>query len=85
MPLSHTFHLKLPRLCLYHGPPCLGMHDVSPFTLSSDSNEFRWLTDLTTRRRFDSSVGRGDFVTAIGVGRVIKGMYCTSPLEPAFH
>lgn len=23
--------------------------------------------------RFDSSVGRGDFVTAIGVGRVIKG------------
>ena len=23
--------------------------------------------------RFDSSVGRGDFVTAIGKGRVIKG------------
>lgn len=23
--------------------------------------------------RFDSSVGRGDFETAIGVGRVIKG------------
>lgn len=26
-----------------------------------------------TLSRFDSSVGRGDFVTKIGVGRVIKG------------
>ena len=28
---------------------------------------------LTRHNRFDSSVGRGDFVTAIGVGQVIKG------------
>jgi hypothetical protein len=27
--------------------------------------------------RFDSSVGRGDFVTAIGVGKVIKGKFTT--------
>ena len=25
------------------------------------------------RHRFDSSVGRGDFVTGIGIGQVIKG------------
>jgi len=29
---------------------------------------------LTYVRRFDSSVGRGDFKTKIGVGRVIQGM-----------
>ena len=28
---------------------------------------------LLTSPRFDSSVGRGDFKTAIGIGRVIKG------------
>ena len=28
----------------------------------------------TNHRRFDSSVGRGDFRTQIGVGAVIKGM-----------
>ncbi|MCJ1436699.1 hypothetical protein MMC27_006081, partial [Xylographa pallens] len=27
-------------------------------------------------KQFDSSVGRGDFKTAIGVGKVIKGSYC---------
>ena len=27
------------------------------------------------RARFDSSVGRGDFKTAIGVGKVIKGVF----------
>jgi hypothetical protein len=35
--------------------------------------------------RFDSSVGRGDFVTAIGVGKVIKGnstsQCSTKPLD----
>ncbi|KAI9839169.1 MAG: hypothetical protein M1819_003162 [Sarea resinae] len=30
-------------------------------------------------KQFDSSVGRGDFVTAIGVGRVIKGSFGSSP------
>ena len=27
-------------------------------------------------KQFDSSVGRGDFETPIGVGRVIKGNFC---------
>lgn len=31
--------------------------------------------------RFDSSIGRGAFVTEIGIGRVIKGM----PSLPPFH
>ena len=31
--------------------------------------------DLIFSGRFDSSVGRGDFVTPIGVGRVIKGLF----------
>lgn len=30
-------------------------------------------TEMLTRARFDSSVGRGDFKTRIGVGQVIKG------------
>ena len=34
---------------------------------------FNWL-DCLTCPRFDSSDGRGDFITEIGVGRVIKGM-----------
>ena len=29
---------------------------------------------LNRKNRFDSSVGRGDFKTAIGVGKVIKGI-----------
>ena len=33
---------------------------------------------LTVLSRFDSSVGRGDFVTPIGVGRVIKGNISSS-------
>lgn len=33
---------------------------------------------LIVASRFDSSIGRGDFVTPIGVGRVIKGMYTQS-------
>ncbi|KAI0398530.1 fkbp-type peptidyl-prolyl cis-trans isomerase [Xylariaceae sp. FL0594] len=36
-----------------------------------------WLKDTSKPdnkgKQFDSSVGRGDFTTAIGVGRVIKG------------
>ncbi|ROW02109.1 hypothetical protein VSDG_02616 [Cytospora chrysosperma] len=36
-----------------------------------------WLKDTTKPdnkgKQFDSSVGRGDFVTKIGVGQVIKG------------
>ena len=36
-----------------------------------------WFSSFMTNRppphRFDSSVGRGDFVTSIGVGKVIKG------------
>ncbi|KAJ8110095.1 hypothetical protein ONZ43_g5963 [Nemania bipapillata] len=36
-----------------------------------------WLKDTTKPdnkgKKFDSSVGRGDFVTQIGVGQVIKG------------
>lgn len=31
--------------------------------------------------RFDSSVGRGDFKTQIGVGKVIRGMESTCFLE----
>lgn len=32
--------------------------------------------------RFDTSVGRGDTVTVIGIGRVIKGVYSCSLLIP---
>lgn len=31
---------------------------------------------LSVDLRFDSSVGRGDLNTEIGVGRVIRGTYC---------
>lgn len=31
--------------------------------------------ELTVVSRFDSSVGRGNLVTEIGVGRVIRGRY----------
>ena len=33
--------------------------------------------DLIIVLRFDSSVGRGDFKTKIGVGQVIKGEFAT--------
>lgn len=32
-----------------------------------------WSEDANAIHRFDSSVGRGDFQTKIGVGQVIKG------------
>ena len=37
-----------------------------------------WLRnpDGSKGKQFDSSVGRGDFETVIGVGQVIKGKFC---------
>lgn len=46
------------------------MH-MLPYKLSLIPHATQLLTPPL--RRFDSSVGRGDFVTAIGVGKVIKG------------
>ena len=40
------------------------------------------LTAYSRRYRFDSSVGRGDFKTPIGVGKVIRG---AMTLLPAFR
>lgn len=37
---------------------------------------------LPSVARFDSSVGRGDFKTKIGVGKVIRGMQHTAALRP---
>lgn len=37
------------------------------------SNLCRSYVAANDAHRFDSSVGRGDFVTNIGVGKVIKG------------
>ena len=41
--------------------------------MSGDGIEDRHYEELNVGRRFDSSVGRGDFKTKIGVGRVIQG------------
>src|SRR5258707_253295 len=42
---------------------------------TSQSNPATVLTILICGFRFDSSEGRGDFLTKIGVGRVIQGVF----------
>lgn len=48
-----------------------------------------FVADTCLRGRFDSSVGRGDFKTPIGVGRVIRGkpsaVHCCDKHLPQKH
>lgn len=42
---------------------------------AGDNITMEYTGTLENGKQFDSSVGRGDFNTKIGVGQVIKGMF----------